>query len=477
MSEVLEPPVTHPVTAALESPAAAPRCGGRAGGSGRRQRALDHVRSRAARGCGGRVPPADASGRRVLHGLVREIDARGAATDAGAHSTAGWLRSRLHLHPGAARRMVTTARGLHDDSLGRPRPPRGRAAAPTGRHLLRSAFAAGDISGEHAAVACETLAALPASLDDSVVDQAEAFLAEHATPARPEGAGPAGPAPAPRAGHRGDPGGRGEEHQRARQVLEVRQRSDGSSDVRGHLGVELTAEFLSQLQPLAGPRPARRRQPRPADGGAAQRRRPRRAAAAQRDRGGTTPARHGSRASITVTMALETLERRLGAPGATLDWSGPISAATARRLACDAHLVPVVLGAQGEPLDVGRASYPVTQAIWRALVARDGGCGFDGCGRPPEWTEAHHLVHWADGGETSVENCCLFCDHHHRKSFTTTAGTPQLDRRCHPRDPATLGRPRTAYRAPTPTPSAPRSWRPPETTRPRPTGDGPAARY
>jgi hypothetical protein len=113
-------------------------------------------------------------------------------------------------------------------------------------------------------------------------------------------------------------------------------------------------------------------------------------------------------------MALETLERRLGAPGATLDWSGPVSAATARRLACDARVIPVLLGSSGEPLDVGRASYPVTTAIWRALVARDGGCSFAGCDRPPEWTEAHHRIHWEDGGETSLQNCCLLCDHHHR---------------------------------------------------------------
>ena len=75
-------------------------------------------------------------------------------------------------------------------------------------------------------------------------------------------------------------------------------------------------------------------------------------------------------------------------------------------------MIPVVLGPAGEPLDVGRSSYSVTQAIWRALVARDGGCAFAGCDRPPEWTEAHHRVHWADGGLTSVENCCLLCDHH-----------------------------------------------------------------
>ena len=51
---------------------------------------------------------------------------------------------------------------------------------------------------------------------------------------------------------------------------------------------------------------------------------------------------------------------------------------------------------------------------FRCIVFRDGGCAFAGCDRPPEWTEAHHRIPWEDGGETSVENCCLFCDFHHR---------------------------------------------------------------
>ena len=126
------------------------------------------------------------------------------------------------------------------------------------------------------------------------------------------------------------------------------------------------------------------------------------------------PTVHGAHTTVTVTMALETLERRLGSAGAWLDWSGPVSAETARRMACDARVIPVVLGKAGEPLDVGRASYEVTAGIWRALVARDGGCAFAGCDRPPEWCEAHHRIHWEDGGETSVANCALLCDHHHR---------------------------------------------------------------
>jgi hypothetical protein len=414
MSEVLEPPVTHPVTDALDALQTAVEQAVRATApgpdgalwmlSGAELLEAAEVVHRATR----RV---DA----VLHALVREIDARGAATGTGAHSTAGWLRARLHLHPGAARRMVSTSRALHDDPSGALVHHGAEPPAAGGRRLLRAAFAAGEVTSEHASVACETLAALPVALETSVVEQAEAFLVEQATRHDPKELARLGRHLRHNLQAADDDGGLAgqEQHQAARQVFEVHQHDDGSSEVRGHLGVELTAELLSQLQPLSGPKPSTDGKPdlrtvgqRNADALAELLRR---AAIA-----GGTPARHGSRASITVTMTLQTLERRFGAHAATLDWSGPISAAIARRLACDAQLIPVVLGATGEPLDVGRASYPVTQAIWRALVARDGGCAFNGCGRPPEWTEAHHLVHWADGGETSVANCCLFCDHHHR---------------------------------------------------------------
>ena len=414
MSEAAEPPVTHPVTAAIEGLRAA----------------VEQLGVVSASGADGElwtVPGPDlleatvelhramCAADAVLHGMVREIDTRGAATGQGAPTTRAWLRERLHLHPAAAKRLTVTARALHDDPSGalvhHAEPD--EVPAPAGRAVLAAAFAAGQISGEHAAVACQALAELPTAVEPDVVAEAETYLCAEAARRDPK-------VLARLARHlahvldpdAGDTLAEQEDHDRATQELHVRQRADGGSDVRGHFGAELTAELLSQLQPLAGPRPSC--DDRPDTRTVAQRNADALAELLRRSAiAGTTPARHGSRATITVTMALETLERRLGAPGATLDWSGPISAKTARRLACDAQVIPVLLGSCGEPLDVGRASYPVTQAIWRALVARDGGCSFDSCGRPPEWTEAHHRIHWEDGGETALSNLAPFCKGHH----------------------------------------------------------------
>ena len=62
---------------------------------------------------------------------------------------------------------------------------------------------------------------------------------------------------------------------------------------------------------------------------------------------------------------------------------------------------------------MGRAQRLVTTAIWHALVARDEHCVFPGCSRLPEACDAHHVVHWADGGATSLDNLALLCRRHH----------------------------------------------------------------
>ncbi|WP_163510663.1 HNH endonuclease signature motif containing protein [Fodinicola acaciae] len=66
-------------------------------------------------------------------------------------------------------------------------------------------------------------------------------------------------------------------------------------------------------------------------------------------------------------------------------------------------------------MDVGRTERLVTDELRKALIARDRGCAMIGCTRPVRWTRAHHVRHWADGGETSIDNCVLLCEFHHRQ--------------------------------------------------------------
>ena len=125
------------------------------------------------------------------------------------------------------------------------------------------------------------------------------------------------------------------------------------------------------------------------------------------------PTDHGERpARVLVTVPLEVLERRLRDQWGVLGLGAPISPENARRLACDAEVIPVVLGGKGEPLDVGQASRGFTAAIRRAAWVRDEGrCVFPRCQRPA--CRAHHMKHWADGGPSSLVNCAWLCAFHH----------------------------------------------------------------
>ncbi|NKS72058.1 DUF222 domain-containing protein [Rhodococcus hoagii] len=98
---------------------------------------------------------------------------------------------------------------------------------------------------------------------------------------------------------------------------------------------------------------------------------------------------------------------------ARLPHTGPLSIATARRLACDCRLTPIVMD-DGVPLNLGRSSRTVSKKQRRALIARDHGCAFPGCGTPPAHCEGHHIKHWADGGPTNLDNLVMLCRYHHR---------------------------------------------------------------
>jgi hypothetical protein len=150
---------------------------------------------------------------------------------------------------------------------------------------------------------------------------------------------------------------------------------------------------------------------------------------------------HGQRPHLTVTVSGDTLRNDARkavaankdalrvvavAQPAELSGVGPIHPESARRIACDAVRTVVkvaatpddlswITGAPVMPLSVGRATRTIPAPIRTALVLRDQGCRFPGCDRPPAWTDGHHIIHWADGGPTELDNLVSLCRSHHRR--------------------------------------------------------------
>jgi hypothetical protein len=125
------------------------------------------------------------------------------------------------------------------------------------------------------------------------------------------------------------------------------------------------------------------------------------------------PSVAGERPHLTVTVVAEGLPSGSTA-SSELDHVGPVDPEAARRLACDASVMRVVMAGRSEPLDVGRRTPVVPPAMRRAVIVRDRHCRFPGCDRPHTWCDAHHVVHWADGGSTALSNLVLLCRRHHR---------------------------------------------------------------
>jgi hypothetical protein len=343
----------------------------------------------------------------VLLDAVAEADARGIAAREGFGTTQRLLAAMLRLSAAEARTRVehAAAVGTRHTITGETLAPRLPATA--------AALAAGEIGAGQLRVITETMGATPASVPEPVRERVEADLAGYARdfdPRRlrtiahrvlahldPDGSKPADdPAPATRT--------RGE--------LWLRDRRDGRLGLEGWLDPVHGTLVRSLIEQLAVLGPA-------TDGVPDTRTVPQRQADAlielcERARAADDlPTTGGEPPHVTVTMHWDALRAQLGA--AAMDYGQRISAADARRLACDCKLIPVVLGGDSEPLDVGRATRTAPRGIRRALIARDGGCCFPGCHRPPGICSVHHVRHWADGGETSVGNCCLLCPMHHQQ--------------------------------------------------------------
>ncbi|CCH19490.1 HNH endonuclease signature motif containing protein [Micromonospora lupini] len=332
----------------------------------------------------------------VTLALVREIDGRGTARAQGASSTAVWLRERLRLTVPAARRLVDLA-----------------AALDTGNPGIRQALADGHITLDQARVIADTITTVHTSAGAQAADKAVGVLVDwagqfdpmllrklgtrildHVAPDIADAAAAAAlEAEAARATR--------DRH------LTVSEQTDGRLRLTGTLDVEAAALLRAAIDPLSAPAG-------PDDQRCAGQRRHDALADVCRLalRTGELPDSGGDPAQIVVTTSYDTLTRQLG--DGALDIGLHLTPETVRRLACDAAILPAVLGGTGQPLDLGRQRRLVTGPLRRALVLRDRGCAFPGCDRPPRWCDAHHIHHWADGGPTNLNNAVLLCGHHHR---------------------------------------------------------------
>ncbi|QUQ65992.1 HNH endonuclease signature motif containing protein [Kutzneria sp. CA-103260] len=184
-------------------------------------------------------------------------------------------------------------------------------------------------------------------------------------------------------------------------------RRDGSMVFRGKLDPESGAQLEAMLSPLAKPASADDTRT------TAQRQGDALAEIIDLAAGSDSlPDEGGEKPHLALTMPLADFLAQRGT--AEMDGSGPINAASARRIGCDSTVLRVVLGAQSQPLDIGRTTRTIPTQIRRALIIRDRGCAFPGCHRRPRQCHAHHVIHWADGGPTNTDNLVLLCGQHHR---------------------------------------------------------------
>ena len=194
----------------------------------------------------------------------------------------------------------------------------------------------------------------------------------------------------------------------SRRRLHISRLADGMHVIDGVLDPVTGSSLRKALEPLAKPRGAeddRKHSQRMAD-----------AIGEFVNHGldqGTLPRRNGVRPHVTVTTTLEGLKNELGAPPADFELSLPLSTRTLERVSCDCTMTRVLL-ADSMVIDVGRATRVISGPTRTALGKRDGGCRWPGCDRRVSWSTPHHIVAWARGGPTTLDNLVLLCFFHHR---------------------------------------------------------------
>ncbi|PKW14771.1 DUF222 domain-containing protein [Saccharopolyspora spinosa] len=342
---------------------------------------------------------------------IAEAERRGLHAEHSARRTEVWLQEMLNIAPGEAKSRVLVARMATERTT-----PQG-APVPAELPATAEAIASGAITLQHARVIVDGVRRLaPISSIDQLA-QAEAMLAGYAVKFAPHHLVRL----AERTRYYFDQDGafRQEETQRKIRELNYGTAADGMTVINARLDRETGAKFRAVIEPLAAPRPSEDGEHDPRTAGQ------RNADALEAvldiaiasDR---VPRSGGQRPHITVAIDFEDLKRGLasaetgGLPGTLTATNQPITAENVRRLACDAEILPIVLGGEDVPLSIGRTERTAPTHLRAALLHRDGTCAFPSCDRPPGTPDAHHIESWIDGGSTDLENLVMLCGHHHR---------------------------------------------------------------
>jgi hypothetical protein len=314
--------------------------------------------------------------------LVAEFDRRDAHEAWGFHSCAGWLSWRCSVAPRAAREHLRVARRL--DEL----------------PLVRETFSHGELS--YSKVRAISRIAKPEQ-------EAELLeLARHATAAQLERVV---------RGYRRAVSLESAQDAEERRHLSFSWEEDGSLSFRGRLTPEEGALFVAAIE--AAREAADDESLTGTDGGPAE---PPRHSGKNADAvvtmaetllaSGPAARTGGERHQVVVHADAEVLSEDAAEGRCEIDGGPPICPETARRIACDASIVRMHEDRSGL-LNIGRKTRAIPPAIRRALRGRDGGCRFPGCTNH-RWVDAHHIRHWADGGETALDNLVHLCRRHHR---------------------------------------------------------------
>lgn len=342
-------------------------------------------------------------------GLIAEAETRETAEQAGARSTQTWLRELLNIADSDAKTRVIVARNTTPGND--PTDTTTEPKLPATAEVLRS----GEATIDHGRVIADGIAKLPPSISPEQRAEADATLADHARTTSPRNLRTL----ADHLRYRWDQDGalQDEQHQLEHRELHITTNRDGTTRLNGRLDRETGAKLRATLEPLAAPHPGTdgTRDPR----SPAQRNADAFETMLNTALAGDNTTTSGTPLRITVTIDYDDLRQRSTSNpafgGGTLEPGGePITAANARRIACDADILPILLGGDSQPLDIGRSRRTAPADLRAALLARDGRCAFPGCDQPPGTPEAHHVRHWADGGSTALHNMVMLCGHHHR---------------------------------------------------------------